>query len=149
MLVTDDHSFFEIMLAAQPHMPPELQISVGLDDFGQLWPLSFIARTSGGNFYSSDVWSAVTAAMRTSEGARLVSAMSSEAQQYIAALLLPPPSSAPSSMGPSALVIALAATGCFLGMLLIIVAVMWRRRVLAKRAIQLMLLHPKVQHSSS
>ena len=38
MLATDDHSFFEIMLAAQPHMPPQLQISVVLHDFGQLWP---------------------------------------------------------------------------------------------------------------
>ena len=91
MLATDDHSFFEIMLAAQPHMPPELQMSVGLHDFGQLWPRAFTARTSGGDFRSSDVWSAVAAAMRGSDGARLISAMSTEAQQYIATLLPPLP----------------------------------------------------------
>ena len=149
MLVTDDHSFFEIMLAAQPHMPPEVQMSVGLHDFGQMWPLSFTARTSGGDFRSADVWSAVAGALRTSEGARLVSAMSGEAQQYIAALLPPLQSAASASGGPSVLVIALATTGCFLGLVLVVVAVLWRRRVLAQRKVQQVLLHVVTQHSSS
>ena len=128
MLPTDDHSFFEIMLAAQPHMPPELQVSVGLLDFGQMWPLSFTARTSGGDFHSAGVWSAVAEAMRTTEGARIISAMSNEAQAYIATIL-PPIPPAPSASGPSLLVILLATAGGVL-LLLAVALVIWRRRKL-------------------
>ena len=127
MLVTDDHSFFEIMLGADPHMPPGLQMSVGLHDLGQLWPLSFTAATSGGVFRSSDVWNAVAAAMRTQEGARLLSAMSVEAREYVAALLTPPPPSTMQPSVPSALVIGLACGGCLL-LLTAVAVLVWRRR---------------------
>ena len=132
MIVTDDHSFFEIMLAAQPHMPPELYMSVGLEDLGQMWPLSFVANTSGGVFRASEVWAAVAAAMRTPEGTRLLSAMSPEAQQYFATLLPPPPPALPPpsvSSVPSVptVAIALACAGCVL-LLLALAAIFWRRR---------------------
>ncbi len=128
MLPTDDHSFFEIMLAAQPHMPPEMQMSVGLLDFGQMWPLSFTARTSGGEFYSADVWSAVAEAMRTTEGARIISAMSNEAQIYIATIL-PPIVPAPSVSRPSMLVV-LVATSVGALLLLAVAIIIWKRRTL-------------------
>ncbi len=128
MLPTDDHSFFEIMLAAQPHMPPELQMSVGLMDFGQMWPLSFTARTSGGEFHSADVWSAVAEAMRTTEGARIISAMSNEAQLYIATIL-PPIVPAPSASRPSVLVVSVATSGGVL-LLLTVAVIIWKRRTL-------------------
>ena len=132
MIVTDDHSFFEIMLAAQPHMPLQLHMSMGLEDLGQLWPLSFAANTSGGVFSSIDVWSAVAAAMRTPEGARLLAAMSSDAQQYFATLL-PPPPPPPASLVPSPPTVAIA-VGCVCCVLLLVAvaAIIWRRRARAR-----------------
>jgi hypothetical protein len=138
MLPTDDHSFFEIMLAAQPHMPPELQMSVGLLDFGQMWPLSFTARTSGGEFHSAEVWSAVAEAMRTTEGARIISAMSNEAQMYIATIL-PQTVPAQTASSPSVLVVLVATSGGVL-LLLAVAILIWKRRTLKRSLNQKVLL---------
>ncbi len=132
MLATDDHSFFEIMLGAQPHMPLELQIDVGLRDLGQLWPRTFVASTVGGEFRSSAVWDAVAAAMRTPQGARLLSAMTPEARQYVVELLAPEPVISPPPALAS-LVIGLVCAGCLL-LLVAVAAVCWRRRQRARDA---------------
>jgi hypothetical protein len=147
MLVTDDHSFFEIMLGAQPHMPPELQIDVGLRDLGQLWPRTFAANTVGGEFRSYAVWDAVAAAMRTPEGARLLSAMTPEARQYVVDLLAPEPVISPPPP-PSSVVIGLVCAGCLL-LLVAVAAVRWRRTQRSRDAARTKMLVNRDQQSTT
>jgi len=64
MLVTLDHSFFEIMLGAEPYMPPEFSLQQGLGDLEAICPPettlnlpgSSITGSSASQFRCSAVW---------------------------------------------------------------------------------------------
>ena len=70
MLVTDDHSFYEIMLAADEHMPPKFKMVQGLHDLGQLFPAA-VTTSTGERFAANAVWQSLGARFRTPEGKAL------------------------------------------------------------------------------
>ena len=88
MLPTDDHSFFEILLGADPYMPAAHQMVMGLDDLRVLWPPKATLRTThGGAFSGVEVWSRVGARLATADGAELLNAMDGPSRRYVNSLV--------------------------------------------------------------
>ena len=87
MLVTDDHSFFEIMLGAEPYMPQKLGVVFGLEDLGQLWPVNVSLATSGGRFAGAELWRRVGKRLDTKPGSELLARMAPQAQEYVRGLV--------------------------------------------------------------
>ena len=87
LISSDDHSFFEVMLAADPFMPQGFGMRLGMDDLGQMWPRgALIHTTDGRSFDASDLWGALGQRLTTPEGRRLVGRMDAEAQDYLRVL---------------------------------------------------------------
>ncbi len=86
MLPTNDHSFFEVMLGAEPFMPqhPAFSLSFGLPDLGRLFPPGHTLRASpaGASFRAADVWGPLGARLAGAEGRRLLDAMAPASAVY-------------------------------------------------------------------
>ena len=95
MVPTNDHSLFEIMLGAEPHMAPPFRLALGIDDLGRLWPRGQQLRSSSGGggggggvaFGAAGAWRPVARALASAEGRRLLAAMRPDAAEYVAALV--------------------------------------------------------------
>lgn len=87
MLVTDDHSLFEILLGAESYVPAAYRMAMGMTDLGQLWPPHATLQTAGGSFGGADVWRAVGRRLERPEGQRLLRAMHPEARAYVESLV--------------------------------------------------------------
>ena len=88
MLVTDDHSFFEIMLGGEAYVAPPYRMAMGLHDLGQMWPPNATLRTQGGDSFSAvDVWSRVGERLATPAGSALLAAMDKTSKAYVTSLI--------------------------------------------------------------
>lgn len=86
MLVTDDHSFYEIMLAADEHMPPKFKMVQGLHDLKQLFPAP-VTTSTGEVFADSAVWHSLGTQFRTSAGRALYQKLGDDQKEYLDGLL--------------------------------------------------------------
>merc|ERR1712203_1090091 len=77
MLPLRHHSFFEVMLGAEPFMPAGFGMALGREDLGQLWPQD--VQASWGDFFkASDVWASVHTTFQTDRAQALLSRMDAE-----------------------------------------------------------------------
>mmetsp|Transcript_86296 Transcript_86296/g.200656 ORF Transcript_86296/g.200656 Transcript_86296/m.200656 type:complete len:467 (+) Transcript_86296:76-1476(+) len=69
MLPVDDHSLFEILLGADPFMPPALRLHLDHTDLEQLWPRNFTMQASWGPvFTAAGIWGPVSAQLTDEQG---------------------------------------------------------------------------------
>jgi len=87
MLPTNDHSFFEIMLGAEPFMPAGFGMAMGMRDLGQLWPKGRDLPTAGGVFKASDLWAAVSTQLCSAQGKALTAKMTPDAKKALSTLV--------------------------------------------------------------
>jgi len=89
MLPTDDHSLFEILLGAEPHMEPSLRMAMGLRDLEQLWPRHTPLTTADGmhTFAPASFWSRVRPRLESPSGRPLLDAMAPTARAYVRDLI--------------------------------------------------------------
>jgi len=89
LLPQDEHSLFEVMLAAEPYVPEAYRTVGGLDDLGRLWPPRAVLRTRGGAhaFRGADTWHAIGRRLAEPKGQQLLGRMSEEAQRYVRGVL--------------------------------------------------------------
>jgi len=89
MLVTDDHSFFEIMLGAEPFLgdASEFNLVMGMSDLERLQPPGRTLVVSGTSFPSTQLWQdALAPQLATAAGQAALAAMSPEAKAYVTKL---------------------------------------------------------------
>jgi len=65
MVPVDDHSFWEVMLGADPYMPQPFKLKFTFRDYNQLWPADSELQTSFGTYTAADVWGPVQAKLST------------------------------------------------------------------------------------
>lgn len=87
LVLSNDHSFFEVMLGAESYVPTGFGLGFTMHDLSQLWPVGTRLDTSFGSFTSQDVWCDVSKAVFDStNGPLLVGKMSSAAREYLTSL---------------------------------------------------------------
>eukprot|EP00040_Diaphanoeca_grandis_P016332 m.84220 g.84220 ORF g.84220 m.84220 type:complete len:454 (+) comp25723_c0_seq1:183-1544(+) len=86
MLVTNDHSFYEIMLGADNHMPEGFNVVQGLTDLGQVFP-SDVKTSDGKTFSPHDVWASVAKWFATPQGKMVWDQLGKTQQDYLNTLI--------------------------------------------------------------
>ena len=86
MLVTDDHSFYEIMLGAEGYVPSSYGMVLGLADLGQLFPPNATLVSGSEHFTASALWHGVGERLKAPAGKALLDAMAPAAKAYVVAL---------------------------------------------------------------
>eukprot|EP01063_Lacrimia_lanifica_P038477 TRINITY_DN8205_c0_g3_i1.p1 TRINITY_DN8205_c0_g3~~TRINITY_DN8205_c0_g3_i1.p1 ORF type:complete len:488 (+),score=162.43 TRINITY_DN8205_c0_g3_i1:69-1466(+) len=89
---TDDHSLYEVLLGAEPHMTDEFSMAEGLEDLGRLMPADATVHNGGAamiTFPRLPVWTAVVTEWLGGrpEGKRLFGALDKEQQAYLRSLV--------------------------------------------------------------
>jgi hypothetical protein len=88
MVPTGDHSILEILLAAEPHMPPPFRMVAGLEDLERLWPPHMTLRASTGETFGGDeVWRSVGRRLARPAGRTLLGRLSDEARAFMQRVL--------------------------------------------------------------
>lgn len=86
MLPMRHHSFFEVMLGAEPFMPAGFGMALGKKDLGQLWPRD-VHTSWGETFSKTDLWATVNASFQEEPAQMLISRMDAESAAYVRSLL--------------------------------------------------------------
>lgn len=87
MVPKDDHSFFEIMLGAEPFMPVGFGMALGREDLGQLWPRDIFVSWQDGAFTTKAVWAAVAERLQDNKTQALLKRMGADDVAYIRGLI--------------------------------------------------------------
>ena len=89
MVPTGDHSIWEILLAAEPHMPHPFRMVAGLEDLERLWPPHMTLRASTGETFGGDeVWRSVGRRLARPAGRTLLGRLSDEARAFVQRVLV-------------------------------------------------------------